>query len=711
MKYIVCKERTVGALLTAALMLSISSFTLRAEQEMLARQPLVSYEKVEDINAMIESLCKSKPGWSFSRDWWKWDRLRCKYVDEGRKDKNALKILRAVFRNRILDCYKALEEKGEEDLLFIFMTTCPVAGKSWREKKGFIVGDRIAKRELHGGGFHGGWGGASRMRIYEELVRQKMLTEEEQALFKKIVVQSLSKRFIDKFSGWRGANNHHFGNVGGPAIAVRLFPDMPRATEIRNWMNALWGDLSDGDWREFTYYPYGPIFLHGMIDLAEELGKFETERNLIYAIGLRCLGFVHGGGVRGNPNSYAISTKSRERLEKIYRNPWQVGYYKVEQSARDGHFWYRMAKHFKDPEFLWASVQVNLGGRPPDGKVPSEWQEAYDKRYRWFNERDIEPKVPEGKSSIGYLSPLKHKIPERLYLCSSRQSGKPFASYFIYNGKGGHLNAPEVWGTMYEYCVDGAKLLGSEGKYTDDIPGGSGAYDSLMVTKPDLQFPINGEGPMRSGRLDDSLLRAENQGDDSFGQFGFTDYFGKGSRWTRQAVLTQEGYLVVRDVYEPGKDVDGWQAGPCWLLSPESGWKEDDQPDRGPAEHDAHQNWFDAPAWDYAWWQNREKRVLLYIHPAEDKTFGVSQHDTSADISRAMGFEYYPTQNCYAKAIVEDGEPEFFLSVLVPHDAKEKAENILESINTSVDGDGNANATIGNVEVRIDADGRWSVKR
>jgi hypothetical protein len=388
-----------------------------------------------------------------------------------------------------------------------------------------------------------------------------------------------------------------------------------------------------------------------------------------------------------------------------------MGYYKVEKSPRDGHFWYRMAKHFKDSEFLWASVQVTLGGLPPDGKVPPEWQKAYNNRYRWFIERGIEPKVPEGKSSIGYLNRLKHKIPERLYLCSRRESGKPFVSFFIYDKNGGHLNDPEVRGTMYEYCVDGAKLLGSAGKYTDDIPGGSGAYDSLMVTKPGLQFPIDGEGPMRSGHLVDSLLRAENQGDDSFGQFGFTDYFGKGNRWTRQVVLTEEGYLVVRDVYEPGEDFDGWQAGPCWLLRPEQGWKEDNQPDRGPVEHELQQNWFDAPAWDHAWWQSQKKHLLVYMHPAEDKTFGVYQHRTSADISRIMGFEYYPTQNSYAKTIVEAGKSEVFLSVLVPHDANEKVEKILDSINTSVDEDGNASTKIGNVEVRIDTDGSWSVKR
>ena len=64
-----------------------------------------------------------------------------------------------------------------------------------------------------------------------------------------------------------------------------------------------------------------------------------------------------------------------------YENPWQSGYYAVEQNARDGHFWYRMAKHFKDPEFLWAAEQVILGGKGPDGKVSPEYIEAYNKRF------------------------------------------------------------------------------------------------------------------------------------------------------------------------------------------------------------------------------------------------------------------------------------------------------------------------------------------
>ncbi|MHC4177023.1 MAG: hypothetical protein ACYSWU_05935 [Planctomycetota bacterium] len=686
----------VVALPAITIFLSAGGISRAADEgeDLLAGHPRFSYEDVEDIDAMEAALRKSlaqRSGYSFSRGWWQWDRLRCRYVDEGRKDPGALKILRAVFRGLILDRHAKLQAAGEDDLLYIFFTTLR-GGK--REEVLEIDGRRLL-RDVHGGGTHGGWGGAARMRIYEELAKQDMLTQEEEDRFRQIVHQSFERHFIDFSTGYQHANNHAFGNVGGIAIALRLFPDVPQADEARTWIERIWKDFSDfGDWKEWTYYPYGPIFLHGMVDLAEERGAFETQRDLLYAVGRRCLGFVHGGGVRGNPNSYAPATSERERLDAVYRNPWQTCYYEVEQTARDGHFWYRMAKHLEDPEFLWAAEQIVLGGRPPDGVAPPEYVEAYDRRFAWFNQRGIKPKTPPGKSAVAYLSPLKHKIPERLYVCPGRGSGKPFASFFIYDDGGSHLNPPEVWGTLYEYCADGAKLLGSEGKYTDDIPGGSGAYDSLMVSKPDLPFPIDAGGPTRSGRLDRSALRAENRKEDSFGQYAFADYFGKGSRWTRQVVLTEEGCLIVRDVYRSGKATDGYQAGPCWQCKGEG----------QPPTHPLERNWFDAPAWDRAWWQKQKKRVLVCVHAADGQSYSVARHPTSADISRSI-----PTDGFAVSATVEAGEPKVFLSILVPHDATEKAETIVARVRTRVDKSGNCTATIGNVKVSINADGTWEV--
>ena len=127
-------------------------------------------------------------------------------------------------------------------------------------------------KDLHGGGYHGGWGSASRMRIYEELANAGMLTAEEKARVKEIVHQSLDGRFIEfETIRHQDAKNNSYGNVGGLVIALRLFPDVAQAEEARAWIDRIWRHFLDfGDWREWTYYPYGPIFLHGLIDLAEE---------------------------------------------------------------------------------------------------------------------------------------------------------------------------------------------------------------------------------------------------------------------------------------------------------------------------------------------------------------------------------------------------------------------------------------------------------
>ena len=46
--------------------------------------------------------------------------------------------------------------------------------------------------------------------------------------------------------------------------------------------------LRIGDWTEWNYYPYGPIFLHGLIDIAEVTGRINSEKELINAVGNRC---------------------------------------------------------------------------------------------------------------------------------------------------------------------------------------------------------------------------------------------------------------------------------------------------------------------------------------------------------------------------------------------------------------------------------------
>ena len=170
--------------------------TSRAQESLARGHPWPSYEGVENIGEVAKALRESLAGrdsYSFSRGWWTWDRLRCRYVDGGRGNEKELKILAAVFRALILDWHAKLEAKGEGDLLHIFFTTL----RGDKRERVLDVDGRKLLRDVHGGGYHGSWGGAARMRIFEELATRGMLTEEEKARFKKIVHQSLESRLID----------------------------------------------------------------------------------------------------------------------------------------------------------------------------------------------------------------------------------------------------------------------------------------------------------------------------------------------------------------------------------------------------------------------------------------------------------------------------------------------------------------------------------
>ena len=679
---------------------------LFSEENILSGHPRESYSDVKNIDEMEAALRDSLASierHSFSRGWWVWDRLRCRYVDGGRKDSSALRVLRAVFRGLLLDRHKKLEEKGEGDLLYIFYTS--LTGD--RKESTLNVNGRKVFRDVHGGGYHGGWGGAARMRIYEELSSQKMLSAEEEVRFEEIVKQSLEPRFIDFKKKAQSANNHSFGNAGGIALALDLFPDAPQADEARAWIDRIWKNLSEfGDWTEWNYYPYGPIFLHGLIDIAEITGRIDSEKELINAVGNRCLGFIHGGGVRGNPNCGSVV---RDDLELVYKDPWNYGYYDVETSARDGHFWYRLAKHYKNPYYLWAAEQVSLGGRPLNGKVSKEYDSAYERRFAWFIERDIKPKIPEGGAKIGLLSSLKNKIPERLYLNRDRKAGSAFAAFFLYPEKDEHLD--NVSGHLYEYSVSGSKYLHTSGKYNNvysgkDLRGGGTGEESLdllLVMHNRHQFPLHPDRKgddrdfMRRGSIkhDDAFVIAENNKfGDSYGRFAFDNYYGEGSRWERRVVLTREGFFIVLDRYRGGEILrEDYLAGPVWHVGFDEAVKEGGQ----------SKNWFDFPPLDNAWWKKKKSRALLISHPHSKAKYGLIKQRNSQDTS--------PNVTLYSYRPVSSLQDEYFLNLFIPYDLPVDSSSILKQTKTHLDSMGNAKIDLGHAGIEILIDESWSVVR
>ena len=674
-----------------------SALKLTASQmELSAGHPRPSYEEVPDIIAMAEALrdeLSQRKSYSFSRGWWVWDRLRARYVDGNRRNRNELLILQAVFRALILDWHAKLETNGEEELMFIFFVTTAPGSKVERQ----LPDGAVLKRDYHGGGYHGGWGGGARMRIYEELVKQRMLTEEEQGRFKKIVYQSMSSRFLDFTKGSQSADNHSFGNAGGIAMALKLFPKVPQAREARAWIDRIWKHLADfGDWTEWNYFPYGPIFLHGMIDIAESLDWIETEAELIHAVGKRVLGFIHGGGLRGGPNCGSPVFPDRAAL---YRDPWNLGNYRVESPGRDGHFWYRLAQHYRNGHYLWAATQSVFGGVPPKTNAKDPFSTAYSKRFSWFHQRSIRPTVPEDTARIGLLSSLKNKIPERLYLGTNRKAGTPFVSYFLYPKKDQHLDS--LSGQLYEYVANGAKFLHSSGKYSMLGKGGGTGEESLdvfLVMNGKNPFPLhpdraeNGDSIRKNTiQLITSSLKVESTpSGDSYGQFGWNNYYGKGSKWIRRSVLTREGFLIVSDTYTLSSGLgEGYLGGPIWHLAREEGQKEGLRTEF----------WFDAPAFEHAWWQKSHQRIRLTLHPETGRKYGQLRQNTSQDLK--------PNITTFACSPISPGKPAQFLSVFTPY----PVDTLPPEVNTIISDKGSCSALFANIKVNIYPDGTWRVSR
>ena len=675
------------------------------DKKILLEHPQHDYLEIDNIDLLERELRKalaSLESYSFSRSWWKWDRLRQRYVDGGRKDKNSIKILRAVFRGLIFDWYERCKKRNEGDLFYIFFTT-NIGNKVERKS----ANGRTLKRDHHGGGYHGGWGGASRMRIYEELVSQNMLTIDEKATMGEIVNQSLQPRFINFKKGSQSADNHSFGNGGGIALAIKLFPNVSQAKEARDWLDRIWNDLANfGDWTEWNYYPYGPIFLHGMLDIAESTYRINSDSRLINAIGKRCLQFNHGGGIKGAPN---CGIRQRSDLSKVYADPWNVGYYDVETSSRDGNFWYRLAQHYKNPEYLWIAEQVALGGRPPSGKLTKQYKEAYNKRFTWFIERSFVPRTPKMVAKVGLLSELKKKIKERIYLNAGIEPNKPYAAFFLYDKKDSHLD--NVSGFLYDYSFNGAKFLHSSGKYNNVYSGknlrggGSGneSLDALLVVHERHQFPLHPDR-MGDGRdyrrmymakhLPDLAYAENNDFEDSYGQFGFAEYFGPKSRWLRKAVLTAEGFLVVADEYCLGQ-VQGeyYNAGPVWHLARVKGRKLGRQ----------ELNWFSAPAFSQSWWQQEKMGVALYIHDHRKMIFGTINQNCSQDLDL--------NTTAYAYRPIKAGRTERFLSLFIPYNLSTPAGAIIRDVKSSINKKGKFRVSIGDVMVEMDGEGNWLVSR
>lgn len=210
------------------------------------------------------------------------------------------------------------------------------------------------------------------------------------------------------------------------------------------------------------------------------------------------------------------------------------------------------------------------------------------------------------------------------------------------------------------------------------------AYQILPATRGTLfRLPlavaINGLRPrsiyldaQQGGRLLAST--AALQGGDAGAAFTYGDVFANGAEWTRRAVLTREGALIVLDEYSAVPEQGPVGGGPIWQLAAEPKCNG----------HEFIARSFDRP----------DRRVRVWLHAAAGDEPNVQRMDKlSGEITYAVS----------ARRVLAPGQKERFLSVLAPEELGRSVTTLLPS--------GAATAEIAGATVRFAPDGTWSIVR
>jgi hypothetical protein len=160
--------------------------------------------------------------------------------------------------------------------------------------------------------------------------------------------------------------------------------------------------------------------------------------------------------------------------------------------------------------------------------------------------------------------------------------------------------------------------------------------------------------------------KTEEHGGDAFGEMNYSGVYTSDSTWSRKAILTQEGVLIVVDDYLPGKFAEGMVGGPVWQLPTE--------PQRG-------SNWFASEVEP-----NVHKSLLVFLAGSPDTQYGVQPQDKLFLKTKEFA--------AYSKQTLQAGSPARFVSVMLPFDSTQNPADLAKGIQASISGDGTINVTI-----------------
>lgn len=266
----------------------------------------------------------------------------------------------------------------------------------------------------------------------------------------------------------RGPNNRAANYAMGALSAAQLYPDHPKAGEWRSYALAVWNDwYIPGDSYEPCYVAHN---IPRLISLGKRLGK---EKEL-----------------------------KSDRLRKVYyRYRDQVSPSGLVCSPGDGEP-YDMESYVKafssimevcpDPTILWALKKVYLAGNIKTGRrLESSFYEAFP-QYKKMKEK--EPKV---SSAVQLLFPDTYKSKDRIILSPSRESGKPFAQFWIQDDCNilYHGGVSDTRADLTHYEVDGTMIIADRGRY--EWPAWNNVF---LVSEPDAEYPFRQTSGVHDGR-------------------------------------------------------------------------------------------------------------------------------------------------------------------------------------------------------------------
>lgn len=216
--------------------------------------------------------------------------------------------------------------------------------------------------------------------------------------------------------------------------------------------------------------------------------------------------------------------------------------------------------------------------------------------------------------------------------------------------------------------------------------------DPSKFLRTPIAFFLNGLRP-RSMYIDDQQggilegASTDEHGGDALGEVHYRGVFTSDSTWSRKAVLTQEGILVVIDDYLPGKAADGMVGGPVWQL---------------PAEPRRGNNWFASEVEP-----NLRKSLLVFMRGSSGTQYGFQLQDK---LWKLREYAAFSKQTLHSDALAK------FVSVMLPFDSKQNPSDLAKGIVISISKDGTVSVTVkephapSSIQIAIAKDS-WAVNR